>query len=158
MTLGGTPWDGKHGGNSSTPGKLSDYYFTTQWGPGWSIEGDWSDPREKDNGVPNGPLPRERARFKGIYRHEGGSVLSYTVGATSILEQPSVIDEWLVRSFYLTENDQNLQLLVSDPFEKEGQADREVVLISKPANVKLETLDGGRRVLSVGSGFTKGMD
>mgnify|MGYP003641018868 CR=1 FL=1 len=153
VILGGTPWDGKHGGNSSTPGDLENYFFTSNWGPGWAIDGDWTDPREKDNDIANGPLPRSLAQYQGLYRHEGGTVLSYTVGEAKVLEQPALVDESLVRSFWISDNNQPIQLLVSDPFaapiEAEPQPERIATLINAPDGVIIETLDSGRRVVSI---------
>lgn len=80
VALAGTPWNGGHNVNCSTPKDQADYFFTSNWGPGWAIDGEWTDLRKKDNGRANGPLPDDLAKFRGIYRHEGGSVLSYTVG------------------------------------------------------------------------------
>jgi glucose/arabinose dehydrogenase len=56
---------------------------TTQAEPGWSTT-DFRDPRA----VPSGPLPREWARWKGLYRHGRQVVLSYAVGDVDILELP----------------------------------------------------------------------
>lgn len=154
VALGGTPWDGKHGGNSSFPTDPSKYFFTTEWGPGWAIDGDWTDPREKDNGLPNGPLPDEHSEYLGIYRHEGGSVLSYKVAGTHVLEKPGMIGGQLIRFFALREKTSKaIQVLVSDPMEK---AETKVTarLINAPEGAALETLDSGRTVVSIPVGVS----
>lgn len=57
--------------------------FSTPPGPGWTTS-DFKDPRA----VPSGPLPREWARWNGLYRHGRQVVLSYSVGGVDILELP----------------------------------------------------------------------
>mgnify|MGYP003634949718 CR=1 FL=1 len=160
VILGGTPWDGKHGGNSSTPSERENYFFTSNWGPGWAINGEWTDPREKDNDIPNGPLPRSLAKYQGLYRHEGATVLSYTVGDARVLEQPALVDGSLIRSFWVSDNEQAIQLLVSDPFavpaEGEPQSDRVATLLNAPEGVVIETLDSGRRIVSIPANCKEG--
>ena len=152
---GGTPWDGKHGGNSSLPTELSSYFFTTRRGPGWAVEGDWSDPRELDNEIPNGPLPDERAEYIGLYRHPDATVLNYTVGGTAVLEIPRLVDGQLVRSFEFSTILKPIQLLVSDPIDKEkgkGETADVSVSITGLKGAKLKTLDTGRQVVEIPSG------
>jgi mono/diheme cytochrome c family protein len=160
VELAGTPWDGGHKVNCSTPKDQADYFFTSNWGPGWAIDGKWDDPRKKDNGRANGPLPGDLAKFRGIYRHEGGSVLSYTVGNATVLEKPALVDGFLVRALYLSGNNQNLQFLVSDPFQGIDQAEahpgRLISLRSPSEKVGVETLEGGRRVVNIPADFTGG--
>lgn len=148
--LAGTPWDGKHGGNSYLPEDRSRYHFVTNWGPGWASGGDWSDPREKDNDLPNGPLPDDHAEFLGLYRHEGGSVLSYTVSGVGVLERPTCVGGTIYRSFQLDATESPLQLLLSDPFE--GGRDTRFELIDAPGGVVIEILSTGRRVVSIDPG------
>jgi glucose/arabinose dehydrogenase len=60
--------------------------FGTRPGPGWAKDSNFTDPRENHQG----PLPRDWARYRGLYRHGKSVVLSYTVGKTDVLEMPSV--------------------------------------------------------------------
>src|SRR5688572_21565769 len=60
--------------------------FGTRPGPGWGKDGNFTDPRENHQG----PLPRDWARYRGLYRHGKSVVLSYTVGKTDVLEMPTV--------------------------------------------------------------------
>ena len=55
-------------------------------GPGWTKDGSLADPRPKTEG----PLPREHAKYRGLYLHGRQVVLSYTVGGVGVLEMPSV--------------------------------------------------------------------
>lgn len=149
VLLAGTPWDGKHGGNSFLPEDRSKYFFATEAGPGWAIDGDWSDPRELDNGKPNGPLPDERGEYLGVYRREGGSVLSYTVGGTKILEMPDVKDGALIRHFEIEKTENDLHLLVdSDILETE----RDIVVSPTSDGIDLARSDSGRQILSISKG------
>jgi hypothetical protein len=61
--------------------------FSTSNGPGWSKGGSFADPR------PNhfGPLPKEHAHYKGLYRHGKQVVLTYSVGSVDILELPGSV-------------------------------------------------------------------
>ena len=60
-------------------GKVS---FITK-GPGWSQGGEW-----KERPTKYGPLPREWAKYRGLYHHGERIVLNYTVGTGEVLESP----------------------------------------------------------------------
>ncbi len=155
VALGGTPWDGKHGGNSSLPTELAHYFFTTNWGLGWAVDGDWSDPRELDNDLPNGPLPDDHAEYIGLYRHADATVLNYTVGSTAIFEIPRLLDGQLVRSFELSTVLKPIQLLVSDPIDEgagAGESPAVQVSIEGFKGAKLKTLDSGRQIVEIPAG------
>ena len=60
---------------------------------GWARDGKWDDPRAKaTTGRPEGPLPADWAKYKGIYLDGRKVVLHYTVGDCDVLEQPSFDD------------------------------------------------------------------
>ena len=59
-------------------------HFATSQGPGWTHTGRFDDPRS----WPYGPLPRDRARYHGLYLHGDRVVFSYGVGGTEVLESP----------------------------------------------------------------------
>jgi glucose/arabinose dehydrogenase len=68
--------------------------FTTPAGPGWAdADGNFLDGRPEFKGRKYGPLPREHAKWKGIYLDGDKAVLSYTVGngrnMAGVLEQHS---------------------------------------------------------------------
>ncbi len=115
VALVGTPWDGKHGGNSATPEARDAYYFGTETGPGWAVEGAWDDTREDLNG----PLPDAWAEYQGLYRNGNQVVLSYTVGGVPVLEKPDYAmtgeTPVLIRHFDLGATDKDLEILVADP-------------------------------------------
>ncbi len=54
--------------------------------PGWAKAGSFEDTRS----VPFGPLPKDWARWEGLYLHGNRVILSYTVGTRKVLETPSL--------------------------------------------------------------------
>src|SRR6185503_6141332 len=56
--------------------------FGTKPGLGWAKEGSLTDLR-KDR---QGPLSRDWAKYRGLYRHGTSVILSYTVGGSEVLE------------------------------------------------------------------------
>ncbi|HUG89953.1 MAG TPA: DUF6797 domain-containing protein, partial [Planctomycetaceae bacterium] len=60
-------------------------------GPGWANpdDGRFDDPRLRGrDGNPYGPLPRDWARYRGLYHHGQKAIIEYTVGDTLVLETP----------------------------------------------------------------------
>jgi hypothetical protein len=72
-------------------------------------------------GIARGPLPREWARFKGLYRHGDQVVLSYSVGATEILELPGYQEReglpLLTRTLHVGKSREALTALVCEDAE-----------------------------------------
>jgi hypothetical protein len=94
VKLLGVAFDGKHGPNPS-PVDNASVYFENNPGPGWSKGGDFNDPRKNPTGpgaatVPFGPLPREWAKYRGLYLHGDDVTFSYSVGAAVLLEHPAL--------------------------------------------------------------------
>ena len=64
--------------------------FTNPGGAGWAdADGNFSDKRPAFKNKPYGPLPREHAKWKGIYLNGGQTILSYSVGKAGVLESHS---------------------------------------------------------------------
>ena len=88
----GIAFDGSHGTHTGLTG---DRHFINPVGPGWaSPEGKWDDDARvagKD-GKRYGPLPREWARFEGMYLHGGKAVITASIGGTRVLETPGWLD------------------------------------------------------------------
>ncbi|HEV8293447.1 MAG TPA: DUF6797 domain-containing protein, partial [Tepidisphaeraceae bacterium] len=90
------------------------------WGtamvPGWSTTENFADPR------PNklGPLPRDIARYNGLYVNGERVIFSYAIGQTRILESPSFVGDCFVRTVWMDKSDQPLWMLVCD---KKGSGD-----------------------------------
>jgi len=84
-------WKGIHfnGQHQIHPKLVGDVQVTNPIGPGWANPetGKFDDPRftGRDN-RPYGPLPRAWAQYKGTYHFGDQTILSYTVGTTSVLE------------------------------------------------------------------------
>ena len=87
LDLTGDAYDAKHSQGPNIGGKP---VFTTPAVPGWArADGSFADPRHE----PFGPLPADWARYRGIYVHGDQAVLSYSVGAGSVLEVPGSLAE-----------------------------------------------------------------
>ncbi len=66
------------------PTPVGAMHFSTANGPGWADpQGKWATTHS-----PMAPLPREWAKYRGIYLHGKRSILSYTVGDTALLDLP----------------------------------------------------------------------
>ncbi|MGJ8696902.1 MAG: DUF6797 domain-containing protein [Verrucomicrobiaceae bacterium] len=152
VKMAGTPWSGVHNDNSFLPEKKKDYFFATHRGPGVAVNGDWADPRP----TKNGPLPDAQAEYHGLYRHETGTVLSYSVGGSRVLEMPWTLGEGMLRSFEFEEMKNDVELLVRDPLE--GGRKITVALRGAPEGASLQTLDSGRIVLSLEKGTAGSLD
>ena len=89
-------WTGAHieqptgrGGLEGVPQPGGPVVFNAPSGPGWAFEDAFKDgrPRFKDHAY--GPLPRDHAKWGGLYLYGDKTILSYTVGSVSVLEFPS---------------------------------------------------------------------
>ena len=63
--------------------------FQSPPAPGWSVDDTFPDPRPDK---PWGPLPREQARYEGLFRFGNRVVLKYTVGDSEVLESPWAVE------------------------------------------------------------------
>ena len=80
--------NGRHAVAPRTVGRL---HYQNGVGPGWSIDGDFSDPRPLGlDGRPYGPLPRDRFRYRGLNRIGNRVILRYEVDATAVMETHDV--------------------------------------------------------------------
>lgn len=88
-------WNSIHfnGRHEIHPRIVGDVVVANAAGIGWAnpVTGSFDDPRPLGRERrPYGPLPRTWARFRGVYHHEDRVILSYTIGAASILEMPGL--------------------------------------------------------------------
>jgi putative heme-binding domain-containing protein len=86
----GINFNGRHQVHPRLIGKV---HATNPDGPGWANPNNQSftDLRVRGrDGRSYGPLPRNWAHFKGLYRHGDRVILSYTVGTAEILETPGI--------------------------------------------------------------------
>src|SRR6185436_4092830 len=148
----GVIFDGEHGlGTQLGAAPI----FKTPYGPGWaSAEGSFKDPRADiiKPLAPPGPLPREWAKYKGLYRHGDRIVVSYSVGKTAVLEMPAIEanDSLKVfsRTFRVDAATQPMTLMVA---QSKGEAsakdkiftagDLNVAIVNAPAGSKLALND-----------------
>jgi hypothetical protein len=153
----GVVFNGNHGTNPSPKGTPM---FSTRPTPGWANNGgDWKDPRP----IPYGPLPREWARYKGLYRTDAGIVFSYTVGNSDVLELPQFEtqdgERFFCRTINLTASAHDQKVLIADVlganqaqagktviFHK-GNEDLLIAFHGGPAGCKLEVQNNSRAVL-----------
>jgi hypothetical protein len=115
LKLLGTPFEGTHRPpERSRPAIQGMMRFKTLPGPGWAKGDDFKDPRSE----PYIPLPADWARYRGLYVNGTRTVLSYTVGACPVLEQPGFQQQegvWAFsRTFRLGPSTAPLTLLVCD--------------------------------------------
>lgn len=94
VKLVGVAFDGKHGPNPG-PAENATVYFENNPGPGWSKGGNFKDPRKLPTGpgaatVPFGPIPKNWAKYRGLYLSGDDVVFSYTVGEALVLEHPAL--------------------------------------------------------------------
>ncbi len=84
-------------GNDSIRGSVQ---WATPAGLAWAKNGKFDDPRK----VKFGPLPKDWAKYRGLYMHGKRVVLSYTVGPANVLEHPWVESSNSITSFTRTFN------------------------------------------------------
>ncbi|WP_436715288.1 DUF6797 domain-containing protein [Roseiconus lacunae] len=78
-----------NGNHNMTPRTVDRLHFGSLPGPGWANPqtGSFEDPRLRGkDGRAYGPLPRQWAHYKGLYKHGDRVVISYTVGDAEVLE------------------------------------------------------------------------
>jgi mono/diheme cytochrome c family protein len=151
VVLDGTPWSGAHGGNSHLPVGDNLFFFqNASTSLGFALNGDWTDPRK----IPHGPLPRERGRYRGLFRYGQQTVVHYTLGETKVLELPAAESIGGVRSLTRTLNidphpGAELALLVREKAGGRAQPTAQVYLVGAPAGVALQTAADGRVTLTL---------
>lgn len=140
----GIAFDGSHGTHTAIAG---DSVFVNPVGPGWARPGtdDFTDPRLRGrDDLPYGPLPRDWAQYRGLYKHGNAVVLDYTVGGTPVLETPQVGgDGVLVRNMDVGSATESLTLRIAP----EGAS----VALTGGAGAVLD-VRGGFHVLDIAAG------
>jgi hypothetical protein len=148
----GIIFDGEHGLGTQLGAAP---VFKTPYGPGWaSSEGSFKDPRADiiKPLAPPGPLPREWAKYKGLYRNGDRIVVSYSVGKTAVLEMPAIEPNESIkifsRTFRVEASSQPMTLMVA---QGKGDAsangklitcgDLNVAVVNAPAGSKLQLND-----------------
>ena len=108
-------------GLQGVPTVVGNLAFHTPMVPGWAgPKGEWSEPNPpviNHNFVcSKGPLPRDWAKWRGHYTHGDQVILSYTVGASGILELPGYAGDIFTRQFEITHSPSKspLSLLIAE--------------------------------------------
>jgi mono/diheme cytochrome c family protein len=156
ITLDGTAWSGTHGGNSHYPNGEHLLFFQNPTGLGVAVNGDWSDVREPKAG----PLPRNVARYRGLFRHGNQTVIHYTIGGVNVLELPAIETIGGVRAITRTVNSDatpvnDLELLarVAAPASNARlKSDAQIYLVGAPAGVTLKNGADGRTTVAIAKG------
>ncbi len=126
--------------------------FATGMTPGWANGEKFDDPRNPKDG----PLPHEWAHYKGLYRHGGQIVLSYSVGKTDVLEMPGVTFKGsqaiFTRDFKIGAHDKSLSLVVC-AIEGTGRKPYSAKFLNPGSDANLawtmDLADGGRRIINL---------
>ena len=139
MKTKGVAFDGAHGPNPG-PAVGAKVYFETNPGPGWSFNGTFAETRTLPVGpnaatIPLGPLPREHAKYQGLYLHGDRVVFAYTVGTAEVLETAEIetigTNVVLSRSFTVVK----------------GELDSSVKLMDLPYGGKVDLADGANAIV-----------
>ena len=102
-------------GLQGVPQINGDIAFRTAMGPGWAgPKGGWAEPNppiKKGNDVYSfGPLPQDWAKWRGHYSNGDKVILSYTVGASAVLECPGFTRGVFTRQFEITRSPSKSQM------------------------------------------------
>jgi len=116
--------------------------FRTFMRPGWAgPKGEWTEPEppviDGNNVYSSGPLPGNWAKWRGHYTHGDRVVLSYTVGASSVLECPNYSNGIFTRQFEITRSPSKspMSLLLCEVNGAEGNVRGNLVTLEKENTV-----------------------
>jgi hypothetical protein len=137
----------------------------TKPGPGWAKGGSFADPRDNHQG----PLPRDWAKYEGLFLNGPQVVLSYRVGKTEVLESPAydAAAQLFTRAFTLGASGEALTLLVCEDDGATGTvaggtatlvrngATTVVGAAGLPAGAAFAIADGGRVQLTLPAGAAR---
>lgn len=137
----GDAYDRQH---NRGPEVVNTLAFVTNVAPGWAKGGSFADPRSE----PFGPLPKDWARFTGLYRNGSQVVLSYRVGAGRVLELPGFADGVFTRTLMLSDLDATQMTVVQLAGAKGVAGDGIATLTSEKGGVSA-TLIGNASGASV---------
>ncbi len=151
-------FNGEHGIHPTVSGTV---ILSNSNAPGWAdpLTGSFDDKGRivgRDQRI-YGPLPKEWAKFRGLYHHGSKTILSYSVGNTEVLELPSLAVEansvqtpMFVRTFNLGPRDNDLVMKIAEDFdskklkvgiEQAGEAEN-VKLFNESGELRLRIASG----------------
>ncbi len=122
----GIQFNGAHGVHPRTVGQTA---FVNSIGPGWASPNDESFVDSVRvlgrDGKRYGPLPKSWTKFNGLYHFENRAILDYSVGATKVLESPTLLQTdgkvLLGRSFSIGPRSKDLILQVAEHSNNEAK-------------------------------------
>jgi hypothetical protein len=144
LELKGVVFDGSHGTN---PIVTANQLFGAAVGPGWAnADGSFDDPRERQLG----PMPKQWAKYKGLYRHGEKIVLSYTINGTDVLELPAMQREAnhavFTRTIQVPAGEKPLTLVATEQPSGENASHRVVVKTSDGLEIREHN---GRTIVTI---------
>jgi hypothetical protein len=143
--------------------------FTTEDGPGWwGKKTTHKDPRRPNSDTRltsgEGPLPRDWAHYRGLYRDGDKVVFEYTVGDVNILDMPGVVTDGkhtaLTRTISIARSASDLTLLASsDTFGALGDGQGKYLSVTNGDTVEcigLASVSGNATCSAIASGGSSG--
>ena len=113
----GLPFTGAHGPYPQVKGQP---LFSTTPGPGFAKSGSFDDPREGD--LPKlGPVPKDWAKFLGMYRKDNEVVFHYSVGNIKILDYPTFNNATITRTIQTSGSGEVKMLVASGKGSASGK-------------------------------------
>ncbi len=113
--------------------------YTTPCAPGWAKGGSLVDPRPEPR---DGPLPRDWAKFRGLYVHGDKVILSYTVGTCPVLEMHAWDIDGFTRTLNVGPSEEKLTFVIAggtntarvtgEPFGSVMKTEKGKVLLELP--------------------------
>jgi hypothetical protein len=148
-------------GCNSTP--IGQIAFSTKPGPGWAKAGSFDGARPRyefkrgedrkrgvahHTGISDGPLPRDWAKWKGIYRHGDTVVFSYTVGATEVLDEPGLEQRGglslFTRTLHVGQSTAPLVALIADDDTAKASVENGIATLTKTSGVVMIGIIGSK--------------
>ncbi len=143
-------------GLEGVPQPVGEIAFSLSVLPGWADkDGNFNEPnppkRDGNELVSFGPLPREWAKWRGLYLNGKQVVLSYTVGKASVLELPGYdpTTGMFTRTFQVDGATGPLTLVL---FDKPAEGKKDVIVVHGGVTYSIGNLnENGRRLLQLPS-------
>ena len=142
--------------------------FGTRPGPGWAKHDVFTDPRPNHQG----PLPRDWAKYRGLYVNRNNVVLTYTVGDCPVLEMPGIesVESGLVftRTFQVGKSSVPMTLLVAELKEasdgaaatgisqKSSLTDNTLAVLTTASSITTNCIVAGQTAAPPGSAWVTG--
>jgi hypothetical protein len=157
------------GCNSTPIGQLA---FSTSPGPGWAKAGTFDAPRpryefkrgtdKKRGGIPlhsgiaDGPLPKDWAKWKGLYRHGQQVILNYSVGAAEVLDLAGLEKHnglaLFTRTIHVGKNPEDAIALIAEDIGGEVKVSKNIATLTSTNGTVAVAVIGSRSAKLSGNG------